>query len=162
MLSIAPDMVRAAQKEKKLSHRGMLAKRLVCAFAASNGLFAAQFTLAQEDTAAWRELQAVESLLGTDPVAAVPRAEALRASTTDETDQLLRARVFLVECGAHYRAGDNSLAAVACDDANAIAEQLGDSALLVEYSTGAPLLPTPPVATRRLSSTMRGPPSMRS
>ena len=107
--------------------------------------FWTDFAHASENSDAWEELRTVEALLKSDPEAAVPRAEALRARTADSPDQELRARVFLVECGAHYRGGESDLAVVACDAANAIAEELDDPALLastlnrratVAYSAG--------------------------
>ena len=128
-----------------MSQDGTLKTVIAIALVIGVAALGAQFAQAQEDTDAWRDLKAVESLLRQDAEAAVPRAQELKARTVDETDQHLRARVFLAECSALYRAGDSELAAVACDNANAIADKLGDPSLLartrntratVAYTTG--------------------------
>ncbi len=138
-------MVSAPHKKNKSRQRGALAIVVASALGIGVGFFGAELAQAQEDTDPWQELRAIELLLRKDAEAALPRALALRARTVDESDQRLRARILLVECSAHYRAGDSDLAVVACDDANDIANQLGDPALLastrnmratVAYSTG--------------------------
>ena len=138
-------MVRMPQKKKNNCRSGVLIKVTASALATGIALLAVQSSHAQEESDAWQELRSIESLLRTDAAAAVSRARELRLRTADATDQRLRARVFQVECSAQYRAGENGLATVACDNALSIADPLDDAALsarilntraTVSYSAG--------------------------
>ena len=130
-------MVRTHQKKKKNCQSGVLINVIASALAIGIALLAVQPSHAQEESDAWQELRSIESLLRTDPAAAVSRARALRIRTADATDQRLRARVFQVECSAQYRAGENGLATVACDNAISIADvDVGGGNVQVDLSVG--------------------------